>query len=664
MKKTSCLLIILIVQMSIISSNKVESSTPDTYMTINQEYTYLQQLNKTTLSIEDNPYHLKLVVNVYGLPKNQDNNITLVLSSNNIPLEVFTNLISYESGVTYYEYSKIGNEGFLEFSAYEDKSRIEFNTYFIPKIPFFDPLEISTKGEFFTHRSQTPTIIMNPLGKVYSTFQLTIISELEELSGRLAIEGTTNVSFSSNAPGFHSEGPFFWLSQVIPGSYFVECDYVLEESAADNQRPRLLITTKSSKQVPLQASCYVNGKFVAIDRLETKNFYERYFDLRETTEPGFYFYSGSSLWQACFSTTPPVTFTIDQSEREKIEYLNLGGKIEDFSIKKEDNFGQSCYQIEFSGNFSQPSEIGLQVMEKEWFLATGQILTNIPTAIVQEYTDPSLAFEGHLIDVDAPIVGKWATEVVGDSSDLLRIAYLLYANLTHSINYDKSIVEIEEQMGHDASASWILENKIGLCGHLARAYAALLMYCGLPARIVLGTAISTEIEAEPIRTSIPNHVWNEIYLPGSGWITVDLVAKQFGILDAYHIVATSWEYSNATFEFNKLNTTTLRERKNQGESSLDDMIQILHTRLEQNPKELDDRTLAKYQSKLTEIESQVDRELYHQALLSLTELAYSLELEKIKPGPDNAIPHLGEALLSILALVFASLYLLERKKRC
>ncbi len=60
----------------------------------------------------------------------------------------------------------------------------------------------------------------------------------------------------------------------------------------------------------------------------------------------------------------------------------------------------------------------------------------------------------------------------------------------------------------------------------------------------------------------------------------------------------------------------------------------------------------------------MDRELYHQALLNLIELAYSLELETVKIGPDNTIPHLGETLLSILVLVFASLYLLERKKRC
>ena len=655
---------LIVLQMVPITSNEVESSASDTFITLNQEYTFLQQLNTTTLSVEDDPYHLKLVTNVYGLPEAQENNVTLVLSSNNNPLEIFTNLISYESGLTYYNYSKIGNNGFLEVYAYEDKSRIEFNTYFIPKIPFFDPLDISTKEEVYTSRSQTPTIIMNQLGKVHSTFQLMVTNELEELSGRLAIEETTNVSITSNALGFRSEGPFFWLSQVIPGSYFVECDYVLDESTAGYQRPRLLLTTKSSEPAPLQASCYVNGKIVAIDRQETRNFYERYFDLRKTTEPGLYYYSGSSLWQASFSIIPPVTLTIDQSGREKIEYLNLGGKIEDFSITKEDHFGQSSYQIEFSGNFSQPSEIGLQLMEKEWFLAPRQTLTNIPTAIVQEYTNPSLAFEGHLIDVDTPIVGKWATEVVGDFNDPLRIAYLLFVNLTHSIIYDKSITKIEEQMGHYASASWILENKIGLCGHLARAYTALLMYCGLPVRIILGTAISTETNAKSIRTSIPNHVWNEIYLPGSGWITVDLVAKQFGILDAYHIAVTSWRCSNATLEFTKLNATTLLERKSQGKSSLDDMIQLLHNRLEQNPAALDDRTIALYQSKLTEIESQVDRELYHQALLSLIELAYSLELESVKIGPDNAIPHLGETLLSILALVFASLYLLERKKRC
>ena len=632
-------------------------------MTINQEYTYLQQLNTTTLSIEDNPYHLKLVANVYGLPEAQENNVTIVLSSNNIPLEVFTNLISYESGLTFNNYSKIGNKGSLEVSSYGNKSRIEFNTYFIPKIPFFDPLQISTKGEVYTSRSQTPIIIINPHGKVNSTFQLTVNNELEELSGRLAIEGTTNVSFSSNAPEFHSEGPFFWLSQVIPGSYFVECDYVLEESTAGYQRPRLLIMTKSSKQAPLQASCYVNGKIIAIDRQESRNFYERYFDLRKTTEPGLYSYSDSSLWRAQFNTVQPVGLTIDQNGREIIEYFNLGGTIEDFTIKKEDRFGQSSYRVEFSGNFSQPSEIGLQILEKEWFLAPDRTLANLPAAIVQEYTDPSKAFEGHLIDVDAPIVGKWAMEVVGDENDPLRIAYLLYANLTSSIIYNKSIVEIEEQMGHDASASWILENRIGLCGHLSRTYAALLMYCGLPARIILGTYISTEIKAEPIRTSIPNHVWNEIFLPESGWVTVDLTGKQFGILDTNHIAATSWQYSNATLEFTKLNATTLIERKSQGKSSLDDMIQLLHKRLEQNSAVLDDRTIALYQSKLTEIESQVDRELFHQALLSLIEFAYSLELETVKIGPDNAIPHLGETLLSILALVFASLYLLERKKR-
>ena len=663
MKKLACLLtMFFVLQMGLISSNEVELSTSDPIVTINQGYIFHQELNPITLSVEDIPSSLSLEAKINDLPETRENNVTFVLLTNNDTLYDFTYLLNYESSQFYLNSSIRERQGALSASINGNRSAIlHYSTFFLEKIPIFDPLDISIEGEHYTSCSKKPTILMNPSGIVHFTIRLTVTKELEELSGLLDFDGyAPKVSWSSNTTGFQSEGLLFWLSQVKPGRYSVDCDFVFNLRNTVYPWTRILIKAKSSEQPSLQISCNINGNPVSIARQEIRCFYERKFLLRNTTDPGFY-YSDSSLWRVRFSTALPVILTIDRSKRENIEYLNLGGEVEDFSIKKEELFGQPCYRIDFFGTFSKPSEIGLQILQKEWLLVPGQTLAEMPPTIVREYTDPSTAFKGHLIDVEAPIVGEWAKEVVGDINDPLRIAYLLYMNLTHSIKYNKSIIEIEEQLGHEVSASWILGNKIGLCRHLARAYAALLMYSGLPTRIVLGTVISAENEEEPFRTSIPNHVWNEVFLPGSGWVTVDPTGKQFGILDSNHMAATFWQYSKAKSEFSELNTTTLREGRRQGKDTLEDMIQILRARIEQHPDLIDDQSLGWYQNQLTLIVSQVNRGQYHEALLNLAELANSIEHEMA--NTNYTIPNLGETLLILFVLGFASLYLLERKKR-
>ena len=662
MKMMACLLIMsFVLQMGQISSNEVESSTSDPIVTISQGYIFLQELNAMTLSVEDIPSSLSLEVNISGLPETRENNVTFAILTNNDTLYDFTGRLSYESSQFYRNSSTGESPGVLSASVNGNRSAIlHFSTFFLDKIPIFDPLDVSIDGERYTSCSKKPTILMNPNGIVHFTIHLTVTKALEELSGLLDFDGyAPQVSWSSNTTEFQSNGLLFWFSQVKPGRYSVDCDFVFNIRNTVYPWTRILIKAKSSEQPPLQVSCNINGNSVSIARQEIRCYYERKFLLRNTTSPGFY-YSDSSLWRARFSTVSPVILTIDRSKRENIEYLSLGGKVEDFSISKEERFGQPCYRIDFSGTFSQPSEIGLQILQKEWLLAPGQTLADIPSSIVREYTDPSAAYKGHLIDVDVPIVREWAMEVIGNESDPLRIAYLLYTNLTQSIMLNKSINEIEEQLGYELSASWTLEHRIGVCRHIARAYAALLMCWGLPVRIILGTVIHADSETDLIRTSIVNHAWNEVFLPGSGWVTVDPTGKQFGILSSNYVVATYWQYTKATLEFSELNTTTLRKGQRKGKNTLDDMIQILRARMEQHHDFLDDQSLGWYQNQLKLLESQVNRGQYHEALLNLAELAYSLE--NVMAGTDNTIPNLGETLLILLVLGFTSLYLLERKK--
>lgn len=124
--------------------------------------------------------------------------------------------------------------------------------------------------------------------------------------------------------------------------------------------------------------------------------------------------------------------------------------------------------------------------------------------------------------------------MVGGERDPYRIAYLLFQNLTSSLETSWSYMNVKHE---DEFASSTLRNRMGVCRHFARAYAAVCMVQNLPVRTIVGTTFSAGNE-----TYKKNHEWNEVFIPGYGWITVDVTWRQFGLLPKTHMVYTVWQH--------------------------------------------------------------------------------------------------------------------------
>lgn len=216
---------------------------------------------------------------------------------------------------------------------------------------------------------------------------------------------------------------------------------------------------------------------------------------------------------------------IDPRKEEIVEYLAVTSDISDVKIEEEDVYGRTCYSFYFKFKSKSSVFIQLMIFDKVWFLRTSNMtLENIPEEIRRRYTNPLSSEYSKYIDRDSDIVKLWSKDVVGDVKNPYLIAYLLFENLTQTLKPSSEIMLYMK-------ASKILKVKEGRCWHFAIAYAALCMASGLPVRLVTGNLISVGV--------FDSHMWNEIYLPKYGWITVDVSRNIFCVKSRNHLLYTS-----------------------------------------------------------------------------------------------------------------------------
>ena len=98
----------------------------------------------------------------------------------------------------------------------------------------------------------------------------------------------------------------------------------------------------------------------------------------------------------------------------------------------------------------------------------------------------------------------------------------------NNINYDLSTLTAEVSQ----KASWVLENKQGVCDELTSLFIALLRAVGIPARFVSGISYTN---SPLFPENWGAHGWAEVYFPGYGWVPFDVTYGQFGWTDPTHI---------------------------------------------------------------------------------------------------------------------------------
>ena len=137
---------------------------------------------------------------------------------------------------------------------------------------------------------------------------------------------------------------------------------------------------------------------------------------------------------------------------------------------------------------------------------------------------------------------------------MFRVAEWVNTNINYTL----------DTMTEDAvqKASWVLENRYGVCDEITTLFMSLLRSANIPVRFVAGQVYSDK------EKSFGNHGWAEVYFPGYGWVPFDVTFKQFGWIDPTHLklateydpsessIGYTWRANNAKMNINPLDIKT------------------------------------------------------------------------------------------------------------
>jgi len=142
---------------------------------------------------------------------------------------------------------------------------------------------------------------------------------------------------------------------------------------------------------------------------------------------------------------------------------------------------------------------------------------------LKQYTDPA-----EIIDSDDEDVIVFASEIAEGEDDLVVVAYKIAEWTKNNIKYNLSTLTAKASL----KASWVLDNRQGVCDELTSLFIAMLRSLGVPGKFVSGIAYT---ESELFPENWGSHGWAEIYFPGYGWVPYDVTYGQYGYIDPTHV---------------------------------------------------------------------------------------------------------------------------------
>lgn len=202
--------------------------------------------------------------------------------------------------------------------------------------------------------------------------------------------------------------------------------------------------------------------------------------------------------------------------RQEIVELDHLGKIQDNSI---------IYQ--WNNPALQEKKFGYSVLVK-----TNNRRREVSTKILFPLSDTE-GLEQYLeatetIDSDNPWIIAKATELAEGEDDLFKVVFKLANWVDENVVYDLSTLTADVSQ----QASWVLENRQGVCDEITSLFVAMARAVGIPARFATGISYSTsELFTEPWQS----HGWAEVYFPSVGWVSFDITFGEYGYIDVTHI---------------------------------------------------------------------------------------------------------------------------------
>jgi len=145
--------------------------------------------------------------------------------------------------------------------------------------------------------------------------------------------------------------------------------------------------------------------------------------------------------------------------------------------------------------------------------------------------------ETPVIDYTDKRIMNLASDLAYGEDDLYRMVHKLGSWTYHNIEYDLNTITADASQ----KASWVIENRQGVCDEITSLFIGLCRALGIPARFVTG--ISYTDSAQFTEKWSP-HGWAEVYFPGYGWIPFDVTYGELGYIDAAHVKLKDSDDSN------------------------------------------------------------------------------------------------------------------------
>ncbi len=136
------------------------------------------------------------------------------------------------------------------------------------------------------------------------------------------------------------------------------------------------------------------------------------------------------------------------------------------------------------------------------------------------------------IDSGHPDIIARATGLAEGEDDLFAVAVKLASWVGENVQYDLKTLDISAS----EKASWVLQNRRGVCDEMTSLFVAMMRALGVPARFVSGISYTTDEEViAAVGSNWAPHGWAEVYFPGVGWVGFDITFGEYGYVDVTHI---------------------------------------------------------------------------------------------------------------------------------
>ncbi len=132
------------------------------------------------------------------------------------------------------------------------------------------------------------------------------------------------------------------------------------------------------------------------------------------------------------------------------------------------------------------------------------------------------------IDSDNKKIIQKATELVEGEDDAFKAVFKLASWVEENVKYDLNTLTATASQ----KASWVLDNKNGVCDEMTSLFIAMARAVGIPARFASGISYTT---SELFEENWQPHGWAEVYFPEVGWVDFDITFGEYGYVDVTHI---------------------------------------------------------------------------------------------------------------------------------